>query len=292
MRTPSLHLRIAALTVAAGLVLAGCSSETAGTAAPPAGASGPGQSSAAAVTPAPTSAVASSAPAVSTPDLTTPAITTPDVTTPDDTTPELTTPELTSSDGPTSSYPELTIDPDGEQAQAVIAEIQEYLLTPEEVGEGFTTIDYTPTDPRDTSLTQPCGQMSTAVVYPNAVRTGTSLVRGQEAQFDEVVNVFLDEDTATEAFAYAVEGLNCTDGMVGGNPVVITDAGDVTDQVGGDEAHAWTATLGDNHAVLMAVRSGALSLGFTFVVAGTVDTTTLPDPLEVVAAAVTKLEGA
>jgi len=284
MPTRTLALRSAALVAAAGLILAGCS-DKGGTAAP-----------------VPTSSVNSPSVTASTssPELPTTEVSSPEETTEVETPPVDTTEssETTAQDTADStsanptSFPEMTVDTGSADSLAVTEKINKALLTPTEVGKGFTETTYTPSDPTDTTATLPCGQVSTAVMFPNALRTGTTLTKGNTAQLEQAVNMFLDSKTAAEAYDYAVAGLSCSEGDVGGTKVAITDGGDVSADVGAERAQAWTATIGKDQAVLVAVNDGDLSLGFTFVLAGGADSSTLPNPLELVAKAVKKLQDA
>lgn len=287
MRTKSFAVRCAALAMGAGLVLAGCS-EKSGTAAPV----------------NTTSAVVSSTEeSTSTPDTvgstageSTDASSTEESSTEEssteESTPEVTTDGSTDESTTDDSFPPMTVDTGSAESLAVTEKINAALLTAKDVGEGFAKGDYTPSDPTATTATLPCGQTSTAVMFPNALRTGTTLTKGNTAQLEQAVNMFLDSKTAAEAYDYAVEGLSCSEGDVGGTKVAITDEGDVSSQVGAERAQAWTAKIGNDQGVLVAVNDGDLSLGFTFVIAGGADSSSLPNPLDLVATAVKKLQDA
>lgn len=187
------------------------------------------------------------------------------------------------------TFPEQTVDTESPNALAVLAKIDKALLTPQDLGSGFVQGTYAAPDPSDTGSTLPCGQVNTSVAFPNALRTGTVLTLGQSAQVQQAVSYFLDEETASAAFSYAVAGISCTDANVGGTAATVSEPQDVTADVGGGTAIAWTVQIGTDSAVLIAVLRGSTSVGYTFAVPGNSDVNTLPNPVEVVALATQKL---
>lgn len=292
MRTKSFSTRSVVLTLVAGLLFAGCS-ETPGTATPPVtsptsptSVSGPVSSS------APTSedVPESTSELPSPPETTTADTTTPESSVADTSTGETGTSETGTAE--TNTFPEITVNTTDQDAVNALTTMEKGLLTAEELGNGFAKGNYTPADPTDTTGKLPCGQVSTSVMFPNALRTGTTLGKGNEALMEETLNLFLDDTTAAAAYEYALEGLNCAEGKVGDVVVQIENAGDVSKEIGVEAANAWTAAIGSDTAVLIAFKRGSLTAGFTFVVAEGVDSSTLPNPIDLATAVVKKLNDA
>jgi len=279
------------LAVLGGVLLTGCSQSVNGTAAPIAGTT-------AATRPATSSSQEPTPSDPVTPDdptpTTTPEPSTPDQSTTDPSTTETSAPESSTDADPSepATFPEMTIDPSEPDAVEALKVLESAVLTPEDAGEDFVAGTFTPGDPDDHDSVLPCGQPTTTAMFPNGLRTGSQLVLPDSAQLEQSVNLFLDEETAQAAFEWAAEGLNCSTGDLGGTPIEITDEGDVTADVGGDQAHAWTAVIGDQTGVIIGVRKGHLTLGFTFVLLAGVDGSTLPNPVDLAAAGVQKLEDA
>ena len=164
------------------------------------------------------------------------------------------------------------------------------LLTPAEVGTGFVKGPYTPPDPKDTSVSLPCGGTSTAALFPNALRTGTNMTKNKSLQFQESVSLFTDAKTAGRAYDTAVAGLSCAKGSIEGTPVTITKGEDVTAQVGGDRATTWNVVIGsEGSGVLVAVTSGSMTAGYTFIAAAGVSSAGDASPLSIAKKATTKL---
>ncbi|RIJ77595.1 hypothetical protein D1871_06425 [Nakamurella silvestris] len=191
-----------------------------------------------------------------------------------------------------TSFPEMTVDTTESDALQAVDVINGALLKAGDLGTGFAKAAYTPPDPTDRTALLPCGQVNTAAMFPNALRTGTKLVDGTTAQMDQTVTLFLDEETAKAAFEHAVAGYSCTEGLIGDAPVGITDGGDLTTQIGGDKAHAWAATIGDEAGVLVVVQQGRLTQGFTYVMGAGVEMKDVPNPIEAATLAVKKMQEA
>lgn len=269
--------RVVALAAAVLLLAAGCSSTPAGSATAPSAAGG-----SAAQTAAPTDT-----PEPST--ISAPTEQSPKASSKDSSGQAEQSPAETSEEPVDQTFPEQTVDTESPDALAVLAAINEALLTPQDIGNGFVQGTYSAPDPSDTGSTLPCGQVNTSVAFPNALRTGTTLTLGQSAQFQQAVSYFLDDETASAAFSYAVAGISCTDAKVGGTTATVSEPQDVTADTGGDTAIAWTVKIGTDSAVLIAVLTGSTTVGYTFAVSGNSDVATLPNPVEVVALATQKL---
>lgn len=201
------------------------------------------------------------------------------------------TPRTGTDDGPVD-FPEMTVDLADPYAVEAAQVINDALLTPKDAGKGFVKGNFVPADPTNHDAVLPCGQPSTAAMFPNGLRLGTQIGLPDTAQLEQTVNLFLDEETAKAAFAWSADGLNCNTGDLNGTAIEITDEGDVTADVGGDEAHAWTAVIGGQNGVVIGVRRGHMTLGFTFIVAAGADGSALPNPVELAALGMEKLAAA
>jgi len=258
VRVRSLVARSSALAVAMTLLLAGCGGSS-DDASPPA-------------TPDTSSSASVSATAPNTDPVTTDA--------------------ATSAAAPTSvSFPEMTVDTTESDALGAIDLINGALLKAGDLGTEFVKVPYVPSDPTDRTALLPCGQVNTAALFPNALRTGTKLNQDATAQMDQSVSLFLDKDTAGQAYDHAVAGFSCTEGRIGDAVVGITDGGDLTSQIGGDKAHAWAATIGDEAGVLVVVLQGRMTQAFTYVMGAGVQMKDVPDPIEAATLAVKKMQG-
>ena len=168
----------------------------------------------------------------------------------------------------------------------VLGLMKKSLLTPAEVGKGFTN---GPAYSAASTSTPPCGGKSVVSLYPNALRSGIFIVSGETVQFEESLSLFVDTETAQKAFAAQIAGVTCSKPKVNGTAVTISAGQDVTAQVGGEKAIAYEVTIGADSGVLVAVGSGSLTIGFTFVAAGGTDTSKLPNPLDLAKKATAKV---
>ena len=265
--------------LAAALTLAGCTSKSGA-----AGTSSAGSTSTATSSAQPAGSTAASSPAAAT-TITEPS-TLPSVSTSAAGSPDAGTPLSSGAD--TSPLPEATVNTPSADALKVLGLMNDALLTPAEVGTGFTKAQYVAPKPKDPTKL-PCGTLSAAALYPNALRTGATADQGQAAEFIESASLFLDAATAGKAFQANVDGVSCTKGDLNGATVEISQGQDVTSQVGGDKAGAWSITFEGYQGVLIAVTSGSLVLGFTFIADSSTDTSKLPNPLALAKAATEKM---
>lgn len=181
---------------------------------------------------------------------------------------------------PVSSPPGASSDP--------TATLQRALLTPGDVGNGFVPGSYQPPDP---SRPSPCGKPSVAAQFPQALRLGTELDKGQSLQLIESLTVLPDVATAQAAYAAGVAGLSCRQARLdaGAPPVTIGAPRDVTAQVGGDKAMAWSLSAQGLKGSLVAVQSAEAVITFSFLALGSADTSTAPDPVAVAKTGVAKI---
>lgn len=237
--------------------------------------------------PAPSTAVSrtanSSSAAVS---ITEPTRTTPSAETSAETSTETSTTDSGLSGNPS---PPGAVDTTSATAPKALSLMNGALLKPADLGAGFATRKYTAPDPMDTSTKLPCGQPTANVQYPNALRTGTILTKGNSAQLEESVALYPSDGVAEKAFAVNEAGVSCRKGTQGGITFTISAGQDVTAELGGDRAEAWSITVGADKGVLALVRSGSLTVGFTFLMAAGTDATALPNALAVAKTATARL---
>ena len=136
----------------------------------------------------------------------------------------------------------------------------------------------------------PCGGASTASVFPNAIRTGVAIAKGNDAQLQESVSLYVTAADSAKAHDHDVSGINCKSGEIDGSKFTLSAAEDVTSQVGGTDAKIWNITIEDASGVLIAIQDQAGTINMTFLAAKGVDATKLPTPIEVAKFAVDKLE--
>ena len=168
------------------------------------------------------------------------------------------------------------------------------LLAPSDVGAGFATEVYTPSDPGQPGV---CGRAGIDTAVPAAVHVGTvvSNATTQQALLQEV-RVYQDEEEATMAYRAASDGVSCTTGSMTlddgtTQPVKISAPVDVVDQVGGDEATGWQLQTADTKGVAVLVRLQAAIVSFQFQAPAAADATD-PDPLAVAKLGVAKVAAA
>lgn len=125
-----------------------------------------------------------------------------------------------------------------------------------------------------------------------AVQFRTEIDKSQTVQFTEAIDAFPDAATALAAFDYGLAGLNCQHGTIAGTPVTITPAQHVTSDVGGDQAKAYNVSLGGAKGVIIGVHSGKAIVEFAFLAASSVDTSALPNPIELAKAGTSKASSA
>jgi hypothetical protein len=193
----------------------------------------------------------------------------------------------TTSAAPATAAPDTTTSGEAsveDQAQAA-------LLTPDEVGPGFTAGDWTPGDPANPT---PCGTPSVDATVPASVEVGTVVALATTSQaLREEISVYDDEEEADTAFTTGTTGLDCATGKVTFTdgttaPLSIVSPVDVTKEVGGDKALAWQVRGGGIQGVLVAVKLPGIVVTFQFTAPDTA-TNLRPDPLTVAKAGMDKI---
>ncbi len=191
----------------------------------------------------------------------------------------------------TVTLPPVTVDTTSPNALRVLGKLNAAMMIPTEAGPGFVKTAYVVPSPTARNRKLFCGQVSTVVRFPNALRAGTTLTRPRIAQFQESVSLSKDVALAQRIHAANVQGLGCSKGLAGGKEVTIGPGKDVSAQVG-QEATAWTIKVGTDTGVVIAARWQTVTFGFVFIAAAKVDTSTLPNPLDLAKKAVAKVAAA
>jgi hypothetical protein len=164
--------------------------------------------------------------------------------------------------------------------------LRPFLLTPEEIGPGFTAGEEPRPDPATPAL---CGGPGVVAQFPYAVRVGTA-AESSNGLVQEAVSVYGDEASAAEAYRASVAGMTCSEGHVDGRPAVIAPAEDLRADLGHDEATGWRVGGEGFDVVMVSVRDGEVVMSFT-VLAHEEGLPALPDPLTIAQACTQKLLG-
>jgi hypothetical protein len=161
------------------------------------------------------------------------------------------------------------------------------LLGPADVGPGWA--EGLPPVP-DPSTPAPCGGPGTVARFPDALRVG-STVTGPVDGFivQEALSVYGDADTAQAAFRAGVAGLDCGQGTLHGEPVVITPAEDLQVDVGGDRASGWQVGSDATDAVLVLVQAREAVFTFAYVAPAGTAPADRADPLALTRTAVQRV---
>ena len=133
---------------------------------------------------------------------------------------------------------------------------------------------------------------------PPALESSTLLVsESQQAAFTETIKVYEDDSASSDALDIIAAGFDCTDGTLysdDGDTVEVTLDGptDVTASVGVDQVDGvavWQLASTEIGGYAFVAQFGASLVLFTFVSPLDGDPAQLPDPGEVVSAALTKI---
>jgi hypothetical protein len=154
--------------------------------------------------------------------------------------------------------------------------VQTLLLTPAEVGTGFTKQSFTPDNTTPTS----CGQENVNKSFPPDIDVGALAVNTSvQAQFEEEVGTYKDEATATKAFTAGLDGISCTQPTLDdGSAVTFSQPKDVSSDLGVDGALEVDVQSSTFTGQLFAVRSVDVIVTFQFAANSGADTSTLADP--------------
>ncbi|MFC5947833.1 hypothetical protein ACFQH9_06055 [Pseudonocardia lutea] len=164
--------------------------------------------------------------------------------------------------------------------------LRPFLLTPAEIGPGFTAGEEPRPDPATPAL---CGGPGVVARFPYAVRVGAA-AESPAGLVQEAVSVYGDEASAADAYRASVAGMSCSEGHVDGRPAVIAPSEDLRADLGHDEATGWRVGGEGFDVVLISVREAEVVLTFT-VLAPEDGLPALPDPLAIAQAGTQKLLG-
>ena len=172
------------------------------------------------------------------------------------------------------------------------AELDDALLTRDDVGYGFRQGSYAPNDQRN-----PCDPPGTPSVdqrVPPQLSSGRTLDSGTvDAELVQSASIYHTPAEAARAFALAVKGVSCRHGTLSDGTAVTIAAGvDVTSQVndsGVGTSTAWQLSNAQVRGVIVATLSGRVANACIFVAAANVDTSELPDPVAIAKLAFDKL---
>jgi hypothetical protein len=165
-------------------------------------------------------------------------------------------------------------------------DLEPFLLTPAEIGPGFTAADEPRPDPATPAV---CGGPGVVARFPYAVRVGAAAEQGP-GLVQETVSVYGDDATAGQAYQATLDGMDCGQGSVGGRSVAIAPAEDLAADLPYDQATGWRVGGAGVDLVMIAVRDGSVIMNFT-VLAPEDGLAALPDPLGVAQNGTRKLLG-
>jgi len=166
-----------------------------------------------------------------------------------------------------------------------LAVLQILLLTPEEIGPGFTGSGFAPLG-ADEKL--PCGQPALPATYQSAV-VGSGYNNGAEVSAVESVDVYKDAATPQAAFGTLKEGFDCTEADLQGTPGTITPGEDIAARIGAEQATMWIINVDGARVAAVAAQANEALLALTMVVTANADLSQAPEPLDVAKKAFDKL---
>ena len=202
---------------------------------------------------------------------------------------------------PTSSQPAASQPPvsapqttPGGPATITQATAQAALLTTSDVGSGFRKAQFRPShDPLPCAPNDPPLEQQ----LPSNSEVGTAFIRNGAA-FGEDIRVYGDASTAGNVVARAAGGLNCPSGKLNltGKPTTVeftkvqgSRIQNVTSAVGADLAFAVQGSTSQYDIVLIGCQVGNAAVLFSFLRTQSTPTSTLPNPIAIVATAIQKL---
>lgn len=199
-----------------------------------------------------------------------------------------TAPPETTETAETSETSVAPMDPTGD---VTVEQVQAALLTPDEVAPGLVLGEWTNDD-----SPPPCDQSALPVdqQIPPSVEAGVEIATADgNASMEEEIAIYASEEEASQAFALGSAGLACTTATAeDGSTATIGPAADVTADVNGASglgtSTAWEISGEGFTGVLVATLSSRAVMANTFLVAEGADTTGLPTPLQIAAAAFAK----
>jgi len=164
--------------------------------------------------------------------------------------------------------------------------LRPFLLTPAEIGPDFAVGDEPKPDPATPAI---CGGPGVVAQFPYAVRVGAA-AESRTGRVQEAVSVYGDSGSAAAAYRASLAGMECSQGTVGGKPVVLAPAEDLLADLPYDEATGWRLGGEGFDVVMISVRDDTIVMNFT-VLAPEDGLSALPDPLTIARAGTQKLLG-
>jgi hypothetical protein len=174
------------------------------------------------------------------------------------------------------------------------AEVRAAMLTPADVGRGFTRARFQPSnDPLPCKPNDPPVETQ----FPSTLRVGTAIASTRVgAGLAEDVHLYADTPTAQQVMGVIEVGVNCPRGSLNltgkPEPVRFGSLQNVTPAVGADEAYAVEARSARLDIVLVATRLDRAVILFSFVRTKSTPTSELPNPIQIVATAIAKIKAA
>ena len=169
------------------------------------------------------------------------------------------------------------------------AEAKAALLTVSDVGAGFSRAQFRaskdplPCTPNDPPLEDQ---------IPSTLEVGAAFIKNGAA-LGEDLRFYSDADTADQVLTLSANGLNCPSGKLNftGTPETVQfgKLQDVTSAVHADKAIAIQGTSAKYDIVLVGCRLGRLVVLFSFLRTPSTPTSSLPNPIAIVATAVQKI---
>jgi hypothetical protein len=172
------------------------------------------------------------------------------------------------------------------------AEANAALLTPADLGTGFTAAQFSPSsDPLPCTPSDPPLEQQ----FDSTIQAGTAMTtQSNDVGLSEELRVYADPDTAAQVLDAAKKGLDCKSGKLNltGTPETVTfeDEQDVTSDVGAESAVAVQATSAKYGIVLVGAKLGRLVVLFSFLSDKSADTSKLPNPITIAQKGITKIK--
>ena len=175
---------------------------------------------------------------------------------------------------------------------ATQAELDASLLTPADVGPGFTKAQFSPSgDPLPCTPNDPPLEQQ----FSSTLTGGTALADNPKAvAMSEDLRLYADPDTAEKVLQAAAKGLNCKQGKLNltGTPEDVTFSAeqDATADTHSDDAISVQATSAQYDIQLIGCKIGRLVVLFSFLGAKGADTSTLSNPITIAAKGIDKIK--
>lgn len=168
-----------------------------------------------------------------------------------------------------------------------VAQVRAALLGPADLGPGWVAVPSAPPDPTAPAV---CGGPDLTARFPGAVPVTSDLAGPDPDTFaSHTVAVLADAATARAAFDAVAEGLDCAEGVLAGQPAVVTPAEDLTFDLGGDRALGWRIGTDTADVLAFTVLGGPTVTTFVYLAPVGYDWSATADLLAVSRAAVERV---